>query len=72
MTKNKPGPTGDFPQGKLNEDDEGGLQIGVTTESGKVVIEFGTPIRWIAMAPEQAIELGKLLTQRAEAINDRR
>lgn len=72
MTKNKPGPTGDFPQGKLNEDDEGGLQIGVTTESGKVVIEFGIPVRWVAMAPDQAIELAKIITQRAEAINDRR
>lgn len=66
------GPTGDFPHGKMSDDDEGGLNIGVTTDKGNVIVEFGIPIRWVAMPPEQAIEFAKIITKRAEAIIDRR
>ena len=45
----KPGPTGTYPQGKLNPKDEGALAIGFRVEHGKLVMEFGKEIAWFAM-----------------------
>jgi hypothetical protein len=59
------GPTGDFPQGKLNPDDEGALNVGVTNKDGVVVINFGTPVAWFGMPTDQAIEFAKLIMRNA-------
>jgi hypothetical protein len=63
----KMGPTGDFPDGKLGPRDEGGLMIGIAHDSKKrqVVINFGGPVSWLAMPPEQAIGLAELLFEHA-------
>lgn len=38
------GATGEFPEGKLTEVDEGELKFAVGYMKGKVVIDFGTPV----------------------------
>ena len=45
------GPTGDYPNGKVCESDEGGLNIGlaVDKEEGIVALKFGTPVLWIGL-----------------------
>lgn len=50
------GPTGQFPRGKIEEQDEGELQYAVAADpaSGVVRIEFGKPVAWLALTPEQA------------------
>jgi hypothetical protein len=55
------GALGDFPQGKLNEDDEGGIQFRVGNESGKVILDFGTQVTWVGMDPQQAADLASSL-----------
>ena len=62
------GPTGKFPLGKLTDDDEGELRIGITTSKGNVVIDFGKNITWIGMPPEQAIQFGELIIKRAKEL----
>lgn len=49
--RGKPGPTGDFPHGALNERDEGGLNIGFAVDPDKqvLVVQFGTPVKWIGL-----------------------
>ena len=37
---NQFGPTGEFPRGKLNADDEGGLTLGITNDKGTVIISL--------------------------------
>jgi hypothetical protein len=66
MTDERPGKTGDFPHGKLNEYDEGGLKLGLTVEKGKVIVVFGTPITWIGLEPKDARGLAELLIRYAE------
>lgn len=62
------GPTGDFPRGKLNPDDEGGLNIGVTKdEHGTVIINFGKSVEWIGLPPEQVSSFCALLLKHAGA-----
>ena len=54
----KPGPTGNFPEGKLNKDDEGELKIAIAADhrNNVVLIRFGGPVAWFAMGPEQALQ----------------
>jgi hypothetical protein len=72
----KLGATGDFPEGKLNADDEGGLHelatelhsLDIGAEGGCVKIVFGKPITWLALTPAQADALAGLLVGKAAAI----
>lgn len=53
----KIGATGDYPNGKLNKDDEGGLLFRMTNDQGNIIIDFGKQVHWIAMPPKEAREL---------------
>ncbi len=67
----KPGPTGEFPQGKLNPEDEGELAITVRIEDGNVRIDFGKPVAWLAMPPKMAIDLaGSLIRYAKRALGE--
>lgn len=57
------GATGQFPDGKINADDEGELQLGVAAdlETGLVHVNFGTPVAWMAMPKEHAVALANAL-----------
>jgi hypothetical protein len=61
------GATGDFPHGKLNDDDQGGLRIGIAYDKldGIVRIDFGKPVAWLGLPPPEAIELANLLLAKA-------
>jgi hypothetical protein len=50
-----------FPEGKLNEADEGVLNIrmGLTEDGRTFVIDFGKPVEWIGFTKEQAFQFGK-------------
>lgn len=57
------GATGNFPQGKLTEHDEGEIRLAVGVSGGKVVINFGKPTAWIGMDAKQARQLAESLRQ---------
>jgi len=59
------GATGEHPDGKLAEHDEGEIRFGVTDAEGKVIINFGKSVRSMGMSPEQAKQLGGTLINRA-------
>lgn len=62
MNEKRLGATGKFPEGKINEADEGGLNIGVaTTEEGKIIVKFGTPVSWIGFDNKEAVQFANLL-----------
>ena len=64
------GPTGEFPGGKLNEDDEGAIAIGVCADLEKkvVVVQFGAPVSWLAMPANDARVLGISLLKAANCV----
>jgi hypothetical protein len=62
------GATGNFPDGKLTEHDEGEIKIGITTKDGKVVIDFGKPVHWIGFTKEQAVRIATSLLSKAESL----
>ena len=57
------GATGEFPEGKLTQHDEGEIRLAVTHKDGKVVLAFGRSISWIGFDPKQAREVAELLRQ---------
>lgn len=65
MLETELGPTKDFPHGKIVPHDEGGLMFGVTVFNGRVIFDFGKPIRSIGFTREGALELADLIRQRA-------
>jgi hypothetical protein len=65
------GATGNYPDGKLNDDDEGEIAFAVGhTEAGKVVLDFGgTKVAWMATTPQQARQLARVLRKHADAVD---
>lgn len=59
------GPVGAYPDGKLTPRDEGSIQFAIGSKDGKVVIDFGSPVAWIGMTPQQAMDLAAGIMKRA-------
>jgi hypothetical protein len=57
------GPTGTFSHGKINDDDEGDLNVGVAYDpiNGVVVINFGKPTAWIGLPPHNARDFANMI-----------
>lgn len=68
----KLGATGRYPDGKLNEDDEGELALKIGVKDGNVVLDFGKPVAWFAMPPDLAVDLAERLIARATKIMQER
>jgi len=66
----KMGATGEFPEGKLNKDDEGQLLFGVAADvrKGVVIVNFNTPVNWFALPPDLADQLATLLQNKANEV----
>jgi len=59
-----------YPEGKLNEEDEGEIGVAIGIENGNVIVMFPKPVAWLGLPPEQAMEMGRTLIKRArEAID---
>jgi hypothetical protein len=56
------GPTDDYPDGKLNEHDEGGLMMAISVENGNVRLDFGKPVAWLALDPNRALAFAAAIT----------
>jgi hypothetical protein len=67
--KREIGATGAFPQGRLTDDDEGELKMAVSFDKldGLVHIEFGKPVAWLALPPENAVALARAILKHAGA-----
>ena len=78
MDDKKPGPTQQFPEGKIHKDDSGELKIAVgpitdpLTKETKLLIQFGTSVSWIAMTADQATEFAKMIRKKAKRIIQQR
>ena len=68
----KPGPTGEFPEGKLDPSDEGELGIRITLLADVIHVEFGTSVRWLALGADDAESLGRTLVKMAKKLRHAR
>ncbi len=65
------GALGDFPEGQLTKDDEGAIQFAIGQKDNKVVVDFGTPVHWLAMSPQQAADFASLVLAKARQVGRR-
>ena len=49
----------------MNDEDEGEIRLGVTTDKGNVVVAFGKSVAWIGMPPQVALELAESISMNA-------
>lgn len=65
------GPTGKFPLGKCDPDDEGELAMAIGSNmSAKLVeIAFGKKIAWIKLPPDEARGFAELILKHANEID---
>lgn len=60
------GAKGEYSQyGKLNDDDQGALKIGVARNGQIVRVDFGKPVAWLGLPPSLAVEFAKLIMRHA-------
>lgn len=58
---------GEYPDGRLNEDDQGAVPMMMGVQNGRVVIEFPYPVKWLGFTPETAVEIAQALVKKARA-----
>jgi hypothetical protein len=63
------GATGQFPGGKLTEEDEGEIKIAVTHKDGKVVLAFGKPVSWVGFMPQEARAVAETLRKHSHEVD---
>lgn len=57
-----------FPRGKLSDDDEGELAMGVAVQDKTILVNFGKPVAWLGLDHDTAVSLARLLLKNAEKI----
>lgn len=64
------GATQRTPAGQMHETDEGEIRMGVANDPSrlKVYLNFGKPIAWIGMSPDEARELGETLIEHSRTV----
>lgn len=62
------GAIGDHPEGHLTKSDEGSIQFAIGEQDGKVVIDFGTPVHWLGMTPQQAADFASAVLKRSREV----
>lgn len=55
-----------YPEGKLNEDDEGALNTGIGIEDGRVMIVWPKPVAWVAFDPDRADAFADAIKEKAQ------
>jgi hypothetical protein len=70
----KLGPTGEYPRGKLGEDDMGELNIRVTADRSRGIVEiaFGASVTWLGMPAGDARVFALALLKCADALEERK
>lgn len=64
----KPGPTGKFPDGTVPPPpaDQGELNLGLAQADGVIYLNFGHPVHWVGMRPEDARSIARKLLELAD------
>lgn len=59
---------GEFPDGKLNDQDEGAIAMVVSIDSHRVRLEFPKRVKWVACTADEAAELAIEIMRQARKL----
>lgn len=70
LKKLKLGPTGNFPRGKMDPSDRGGIEFTIALDRAhkSIILSFGAPVTWLGLGKDDATIMGQLLLQKAAAL----
>lgn len=63
---------GEFPNGRLNPQDQGAMAVSIGQENGAVVLRFPRNLNWIGFTPDQAIDIAETLVKHARACGSKK
>lgn len=63
---------GEYPDGRLNNEDAGALALMIEVQDGKVVVHFPKPVAWIGFSADQAMDLASTLVRHARAAGSKK
>lgn len=65
------GQTGKYPDGQLNERDEGEIQFAIAgdAERNLIHLNFGKPVAYVSLTPDQAVQVAQSLIRQARGIS---
>lgn len=61
-------PGDQYPRGKLNDDDDGELEMAIGVIGETVIVRFGKPVTWFGMGAHEARGLAELLLKHADSL----
>ena len=56
---------GEYPNGRLNADDQGAVAVAIGHENGAVTMQFPRNLNWIGFTPDQAVDIAQTLITHA-------
>lgn len=59
-----------YPEGRLNGDDEGAVEMAIVVDEGVVKIVFKKPVSWIGLPKDLALKMANLLFLKAAELPD--
>lgn len=59
------GATGTWSEGQFGPGDAGDIQFAIGSKAGRVMLDFGAPVFWVSMNPEQAAQIAQLIVMAA-------
>ena len=64
------GPTGEFPDGKVNSDDQGEIRValGVDPDKKVIVMDMGSPTQWVAWDMESAVRFQEGVAEKIDEL----
>lgn len=63
---------GEYPEGRLNADDQGGIAVAIGHQDGKVVMQFPKNLNWIGFTADQAVDIANSLIEHARACGSKK
>ncbi len=65
------GSTGEFPEGVLDDTDEGEIRLGIAADHDRQLVHFnfGKPVAWFSMTKQQAIDIAASLVTKASHLD---
>ena len=70
----KLGPTGEYPQGKVDAQDDGELRLAIAADHrhGIVRVVFGTPTTWLGLPSREARSFAAMLIEKADELDKKK
>lgn len=56
---------GEFPDGRINEHDQGAVAVAIGHQQGRVTMQFPKNLNWIGFTADQAIDIANSLIEHA-------